>query len=345
MSEYSLAENANDVVVTAPGTPVAGVLLDAYNYFKNTVFQELDDPSINCRNHIIVYLTDGLDECNSNACAGGPTMLGPSGDLGQIPLPENPAGARAAAHALDPTVRIQGVPVYIVALGLNPLDPTFQCIANNTGGQVFLANDRATLKAALENILNFKSNPNFFSAPSVPAFAAGFSDSAQIGAVIPSHINEDGSLSQWAIWSGYLKSFKLDSNGNIPVVTANALPTPTPTPIGGPTSTPGPPPTPTPTPAASALAFPDETVPNDPSPIVRKPVWNAGRVLGYTNPVPSLAGDQAPAAANPATKAPEIDDVAGPQAALGHGCGRHDGPAHASRADAQYVPVHGRRLL
>ena len=307
MNEYSLAEDANDVVVTSAGTPVAGVLKDAYNYFKNTVFQELDDPSINCRNHIVVYLTDGLDQCQSDACVNGPTGLGPSGDLGTIPLPENPVGARAAAHALDSSVRLAGVPVYMVALGLDPTDPTFQCIAANSGGAVFAATDRATLKAALENILNFKSSPNFFSAPSVPAFAAGFSDTAQIGAVIPSHVNEDGSLSQWAIWSGYLKSFKLDSNGNIPVVTANALPTLTPTPLGGPTSTPGPPPTPTPTPAASALAFPDETVPNDPSPVARRPVWNAARVLGYTNPVPSLGDNQAPAAANPAAKAPEID--------------------------------------
>ncbi len=306
MLEYSLAEDANDVVVTAPGTPVAGVLKDAYNYFQNTVFAELSDPSINCRNHIIVYLTDGLDECGSDACAGGPTGKGPSGDLGTIVLPENPPGARAAANALDPSVRLAGIPVYIVALGLDPTDPSFQCIATNTGGRVFAATDRATLKAALESILDFKRNANFFSAPAVPAFAGGFGDTAQIGAVIPSHENVDGSLSQWAIWSGSFKSFKLDSNGNIPVVTGVPLPTLTPTPPGGPTATPVAA-TPTPTPPVTILSFPDESLPNDASVLTRKPVWNAGRVLGYTDPVPSLAGNSAPRPAVPAAKAPEID--------------------------------------
>lgn len=305
MSEYSLAEDANNVVVTAPGTPIAGVLLDAYNYFNNTVFQLLDDPNINCRRHIIVYLTDGLDECNSNACAGGPTGKGPSGDLGAVALPERPAGARFAAHLLDPSVPLNGIPVYIVALGLDPTDPTFQCIARNTGGQVFAANDRTTLENALENILDFKTTPLFFSSPAVPAFAGGFSDTAQIGAVVPSHVNEDTSQSIWSIWTGYLKSFRLDTNGDIPVVTAAApVPTDTPTP-GGPTFTPTPLATPTPTPSGG-LQYPDESAPNDPSTLARRPVWNAGRVLGYTDPVASLGASAAPTPAIPGAKAPEI---------------------------------------
>lgn len=308
MSEYSLAEDANSVVVTAPGTPIAGVLLDAFNYFKNSVFQETDDPSLDCRNYIIVYITDGLDECFSNACAGGPTTNGPSGDLGQILLPEKSPGSRAAANALDSTIRVKGIPVFVVALGQDPNDPSFKCIATNTGGKVFGATDRASLQAALRNILNFKTNPNFFSSPSQPAFAGGFSDAAEIGAVIPSHVNPfDGSFSNWAIWNGSLKAFRLDSNGHIPVVTAGALaPTNTPTP-GGPTPTPAPTcVTPTPTPL-SGLTYPDETVPDNASSLTRRPVWNAARVLGYTNPVPTLGEDQAPAPAVPAAKAPEID--------------------------------------
>ena len=294
MSEYSLAENANDVVVTAPGTPIAGVLMDAYNYFKNTVFTELDDSvGLNCRNHIIVYVTDGFDECNSNACAGGPTGKGPSGDLGALPLPDVPFGSRASAHALDSSIGVTGVPVYMVALGLDPNDPKFQCIATNTGGRVFGATDRASLKQALQSILSFKLNAAFFAAPSVPAFAGGSSDTAQVGAVIPSHLNEDGTFSSWAIWAGSLKSFKLDSNGNIPVLMASG-PTPTPTPVG-------------PTPAAPVLTYPDEQTPNDASVLTRRPVWNAARVLGYTDPAARLTEDQAPSPASPAAKAPEID--------------------------------------
>ena len=60
MSEYRLEENARNVVVSAPGTPLAGALYDAYNYFVNAVFPLTDDPAINCRNYIIVLLTDGL---------------------------------------------------------------------------------------------------------------------------------------------------------------------------------------------------------------------------------------------------------------------------------------------
>ena len=96
MSEYRLEENARNVVVSAPGTPLAGALHDAYNYFVNAVFPLTDDPAINCRNYIIVLVTDGAEECFGNPCSGGPTGLGPAGDLGAVLLPESPAGARAA---------------------------------------------------------------------------------------------------------------------------------------------------------------------------------------------------------------------------------------------------------
>src|SRR4029453_8948680 len=127
-------------------------------------------------------------------------------------------------------------------------------------------------------------------APPLPAFgSAAGGDTAMIGAVIPSHLNPSGVLSSWSVWSGSLKSFQLDSNGLIPVVTG-APPTNTPTPSpGGPT--PGPPgPTTTPGPPDK---FAEESDPNNASAAVRKPVWNAGRVLGYTNPVPDLPANGA----------------------------------------------------
>jgi hypothetical protein len=317
---YRLEEDAKNVVVTAPGTPLAGSLIDAYNYFKNSVFQQPDDPAIDCRNHIIVFITDGIEECEGSPCRGaglepGNSSGGPSKDLGLMPLPESAPGLRVIANSLDPSVRVSGVPVYVVALGIDPfadpdgpgpLDPV-SCIADNSGGRVFLANDRSGLQDALESILDFKRTANFFAAPSVPAFASGFGDSAHIGAVIPSHENVNGDLSQWSIWNGSLKSFKLDANGNIPVVTA-APPTATPTPTpGGPTVTPvvG---TPTPTPTGpGGRNFPDETAPDDSVPSDRNPVWNAGRVLGYTDPVASLGEGAGPVPAAPPAKAPEID--------------------------------------
>ncbi|MDQ5839654.1 MAG: hypothetical protein M3537_00550, partial [Chloroflexota bacterium] len=307
-SAYRLEESAVNVVTTAPKTPVAGALLDAYKYLTRSVFPDAlanNDPAINCRNYIIVYITDGIDECAADSCTGGTiTGLGPSGDLGQVALPDRPAGSRAAANAFDNSVRITGVPVFMVAM-MDPSDPRFpdlQCIADNSGGEVFSATDRDDLRDRLRSILDLKRTANFFAAPAIPAFASGFGDSAQIGAVIPSHENENGDLSPWSIWSGSLKSFKLSPQGLIPAVTA-AAPTATvsPTP-GGPTATPI---VSTPTPAP-VLNYPDETDPDNADPSLRKPIWNAARVLGYTDPVADLAESAASLPANPAARAPAV---------------------------------------
>jgi len=307
-NEYTLAEDAINVVTTTPNTPVAGAIYDAYKYFQESVIPDAaktNDPAINCRNYIVVYITDGLETCHANACQGtgadsqpGNTGVYPDGgvskDLGLIPLPDSPPGSRAAANALDGSINVAGVPVNLVFLG-NTLSPSFSCIATNSGGKVFLASDRASLIAALESILSFKPSSNVFAAPAIPAFATGTGDSSQIGAVIPSHIMADGTSAQWAVWNGTVKSYKLASDGTIPVVTgvpATATPTPTGPPV----------PTPTPTAAAAAQSFPDESDPDGATPTLRKPVWSAGRMLGYTDPATTLAeGDSA---AGPGGNAP-----------------------------------------
>jgi hypothetical protein len=302
---YTLAEDANEVVVTAPGTPIAGMLVDAYNYFVNAVFpappSSAPDPAIDCRNYIIVYVTDGHDECSSDPCVGGTTGLGPSGDLGQVALPESAPGRRAAANAIDPSVRVNGIPVFVVGLNSDPsFFPALNCIATNSGGKLFAATDRTSLQGALESILDFKRNANFFAAPAVPGFSGGIGDTAQVAAVIPSHLNPNNDLSSWSVWSGSLKSFQLDNNGLLPTVTAAAT-----TPTSGPSVTP-PVGTPTPTPILAGNSFLNETDPDDPNPIQREPVWNAARVLGYTDPVADLAPSAAAAAASPAARAPVI---------------------------------------
>jgi len=305
---YTLAEDAKEVAVTAPGTPLSGVLLDAYNYFVNSVFPTppggAPDPAIDCRNYIIVYVTDGHDECSSDPCVGGPSGLGPAGDLGQVLLPESAPGRRAAANALDPSVRVSGIPVFVVGLNSDPsFFPALNCIATNSGGKLFAATDRTSLQGALESILDFKRTANFFASPAVPGFSGGVGDTVQLGAVIPSHLNANGDLSNWSIWSGSLKSFQLDPNGLLPVVTAAAA-TPTVTPMG-PTATP-PAATPTPVPTSTAGYGLDETNPDDPNPATRNPVWNAARVLGYTDPVASLPANSNPVPASPAGRAPAI---------------------------------------
>ncbi len=281
------------------------MLLDAYNYFVNSVFPPppggAPDPAIDCRNYIIVYVTDGHDECSSDPCVGGTTGLGPSGDLGQVALPESAPGRRAAANAIDPSVRVNGIPVFVVGLNSDPsFFPALNCIATNSGGKLFAATDRTSLQGALESILDFKRNANFFASPAVPGFSGGIGDTAQVGAVIPSHLNPNNDLSNWAVWSGSLKSFQLDSNGFLPTVTA-----PPATATSGPSVTP-PVGTPTPTPIIAGTNFLNETDPDNSNPVQREPVWNAARVLGYTDPVANLAPGAAPAAASPAARAPAI---------------------------------------
>jgi hypothetical protein len=308
-SAYTLAEDAKEVAVTAPGTPLSGVLFDAYNYFVNSVFPTppggAPDPAIDCRNYIVVFVTDGHDECSSDPCLGGLLGTGPAGDLGNVPLPESVPGSRTAANAIDPSVRIKGIPVYVVGLNSDPtFFPALNCIATNSGGKLFAATDRTSLQGALESILDFKRNASLFASPAVPAFAGGLGESAQLGAVIPSHLNPNGDLSNWAVWNGSLKSFQLDPNGFLPSVTAGpATATATPTP-GGPTATPVAA-TPTPVPSGSGT-FLDESNPDDPNAATRHPVWNAGRVLGYTDPVANLAPNANPIAASPAARAPSI---------------------------------------
>ena len=124
-------------------------------------------------------------------------------------------------------------------------------------------------------------------APALPALPVSSGDEALMGSVIPSHRNPtpkagDGSSARWAIWNGSLKAFRLDSRGLIPTVAPSATAMPR---------------------FASAPGYPDETAPNDTKIATRKPVWNAGRVLGYTSPMgipqggdtPSAAGANAPA--------------------------------------------------
>ena len=307
-SAYRLEEDAKEVAVTAAGTPLAGALLDAYNYFVNSVFPPptsgAPDPAIDCRNFIIVFITDGHDECGSDPCTGGTSGGGPAGDLGAVPLPESAPGRRAAAAALDPSVRVNGIPVYVVGLNTNPaFFPALNCIATNSGGKLFAVSDRTALLSVLESLLDFKRTANYFASPSVPAFAGGFGDTAQVGSVVPSHLNTNGDLSSWSIWNGSIKSYQLDANGLIPVVTGAAS-TVTPT-SSGPTNTPSAA-TPTPTPAVVTNTFADETDPNNGNPALRKPVWSAGRVLGYTDPRSDLAAGAASVAAAPSSRAPAI---------------------------------------
>ncbi len=285
MDEYTLAEDARNVVVTAPGTPLAGALRDVYTYLVNSVFPQDDDPNINCRKYVVVFLTDGLDECFSNPCSGGPTGKGPAGDLGELLLPESPPGARALAAAADLSIKVKGVPVNVVAMNTNPADPRLQCIAANSGGLVYPADNRAAILAALQTIIDFKRSANVIAGAAVPSVSTGFGETGILGAVIPSHDSKDSSgnavASQWSIWSGALKAYKLDSLGFIPLVAGVA-----PTPTGGPP--------PTPTPAGQyATGFPDETDPDNGNPDLRKPAWNAARVLGYTDPVATLTGNGA----------------------------------------------------
>ncbi len=109
--------------------------------------------------------------------------------------------------------------------------------------------------------------PAFFTSPALPAFASASGDEGVIGSVIPSHRYPavgpgPAAASSWTVWNGSLKAYKLDNHGHIPTV-------------------------------AVSRGFPDESNPDDADPALRRPVWNAARVLGYTNPVTTMIGGQA----------------------------------------------------
>jgi hypothetical protein len=284
LTAYTLEESMNDTVIASGNTPIAGALKDVYQYLKLSVFPDTSDPDINCRNYMVVFVTDGLETCGGNACSGagleaGNSNGGVSKDLGLMALPESAPGMRALAAAKNTSIRLAGVPVHMVVMGLDPNDPSFTCIANNSGGSVKGATDRAGLQAAIESILELKPQASVVAAPSLPAFASGSGDVAHFGAAIPSHINEDTTRSRWSIWAGSLKAFNLDANGQIPVITVGTD------------------------------KFPDETAPNAGAAVNRKPAWNAARLLGYTDPVANLAAGGLPITSllpGAATKAPGL---------------------------------------
>jgi PilC-like protein with beta-propeller domain len=186
----------------------------------------------------------------------------------------------------------------------DPNDPRLTCIVTNSGsatdpfpqGRFSGLTHRTVLQDAPQSILSFKRNESSFAAPSVPDFASGLADTVQIGAVIPSHENTDGTLSRWSIWSGSLKSYKLASNGTIPVVTPTGSAAPVPATANWAAGVP---------PTFASAGFPDESDPNDTDPANRRPIWNAARVLGFTDPVADLAPNAVPVGPFP-PKAPAI---------------------------------------
>ncbi|HXM76398.1 MAG TPA: hypothetical protein VN971_06465, partial [Thermoanaerobaculia bacterium] len=181
LTAYTLEESMNDTVIASGNTPIAGALKDVYQYLKLSVFPDTSDPDINCRNYMVVFVTDGLETCGGNACSGagaeaGNANGGVSKDLGLMALPESAPGMRALAAAKNTSIRLKGVPVHMVTMGLDPNDPSFTCIANNSGGSVKGATDRAGLQAAIESILELKPQASVVAAPSLPAFASGSGD-------------------------------------------------------------------------------------------------------------------------------------------------------------------------
>ncbi len=223
---------------------------DAYNYFVNSVFPPTaPDPAIDCRNYIIVFVTDGHDECSRTRASADPRATAPPATSG-APAPDGSAdggrvpGARARPTRPTRAFGSTAIPGLRRRPELDPYVPGLNCIATNSAARrTPSARARSSapptgrnLQGALESILDFKRNAQLLRGAGRARLRRRHGrDTAQIGAVIPSHLNTDGDLSHWSIWSGSLKSFQLDSNGLIPVVTAAGSPTAH---AGRPTATP-----------------------------------------------------------------------------------------------------------
>jgi Tfp pilus tip-associated adhesin PilY1 len=179
-----------------------------------------------------------------------------------------------------------------------------------------LPDDRRLLQAGtLLNVLQFGPVVESFAAPSLPAFASPSGDEAIVGSVIPSHVTASNGNSSWAVWNGALKAYQLDSNGNIPTVplTAASMAAPTAVPTG------------IPKPVLASIpvqGFPDESNPDDTRPGTRRLIWNASRVLGYTDPVLNLTGAAASRkTAATSANAPAISVWPGRRMIWGNGTG------------------------
>jgi hypothetical protein len=207
------------------GTPIVDSLTFALNYFQNDVLQRTDQLTA-CRHNFIIFLTDGLESCNT----------------------ANPNSPCIVAQQLAnlPTGDGRGVTIFAVAVGSVPSDPTHVCTTNispsgcasapcaqldgistatryddgvgNTPTHHLSANNRQELLAVLQGIAaQIVNSTHGFSSPASSGLG-GVSTTGALAIFQPSGGRDakGNIVQQRSVWDGHVNDFILDQFGFLP---------------------------------------------------------------------------------------------------------------------------------
>ena len=155
------------------------------------------------------------------------------------------------------------VPVFVISFGTGANPVTNQCVATNSGGKAYTADNEQELVDALNDIFNQRIEVTAaFAAASVPTALTESQSTAYLAALVPQQSR--------AVWSGHLRAYKLDPVTGLP-------------------------------PADPSAGLPLQDAPDAASVADRRPLWDVARVMGQTEPLTVLApGAAAASTASPA---------------------------------------------
>ncbi|MDP3278297.1 MAG: PilC/PilY family type IV pilus protein [Deltaproteobacteria bacterium] len=216
----------NSLITSGPrpygGTPVAGMLEDAYHYWTNHVDVRsptggaAGDPYFNCRARYNVLITDGKPNMDFGVSEPGGPVCDEAAGLCPYQHPTRTAMEMAATGGGS----APGVKTWVVAF--NAADPAttsiLGAIATAGGGSLITANDSATLRGGLDRL--FTSFSQGTTTRTAPAFG-GSSGSASSSASY--QFNTSFAISGTATWEGVLERRRTVCEGSPPAPVEKAF--------------------------------------------------------------------------------------------------------------------------
>jgi hypothetical protein len=159
------------------------------------------------------------------------------------------------------------IPAFVVNFGSGAGATNNQCIATNSGGRAYNATDEQGLLNALNDIFERIQTTDSFAAASVPTVQSRAEQIAFLASFFPAQ--------KRSIWSGHLRAYLIDPSTGIPPVD----------PVTG----------------IARQDDPDNPSLDQANPAgdSRRPLWDAGRVLGATDPLAPLAAGAAATVVSP----------------------------------------------
>jgi len=166
---------------TYGATPLKNSLNDTQQYFEQVIFDR-PDPLRFCRKNFMILLTDGVETCSSNNA-----LCVAATDLGG-----------------------RDIPVFVIGYGMGVAGNQLECIANNSGGVLYLPNNLDELIRALKRVgVEIEERSRAFSAPTVPSVELSTREKGYISTFIP--------LNGRSVWQGRLRCYEVDpATGRVP---------------------------------------------------------------------------------------------------------------------------------